>query len=95
MRLALGRRMQTTSDLLHENTAKTFEGSKKKLAPRARTQPRTRTGLAVALTAFAVALGAALTLAFGYQAIPLYLIGFPVPLWLLWLSTDVWRADEQ
>ena len=56
--------------------------------------PRSRTGMAFALTAFAVLFGAALVAAYGTVALLLYLPGLVVPLTLLWLSRDVFRADE-
>jgi len=56
---------------------------------------RSRTAQAFVLTAIAVAIGAGLVVAFGPIAIPFYLIGLPVPLVLLWSSTDVTRADER
>lgn len=56
---------------------------------------RNRNGLAAALTLFAVAFGVVLVLAFGIAALPFYAISVAVPLVLLWLSADVYRADER
>jgi len=54
-----------------------------------------RTGLAAALTLFAVAFGVGLLVFFGSEAIPVVIVSNVVPLTLLWLSADVARADEQ
>jgi hypothetical protein len=58
-------------------------------------QQRSRYAQAAVLTAFALAMVLALSLAFGPMAFVLSAIGLPVPLVLLWASADVLRADER
>ena len=59
----------------------------------ARTQ-RTRLGQAALLTGITVALVAALGLTLGAFAAFLAVVTLPGPLVLLWMSADVFRADE-
>jgi hypothetical protein len=56
---------------------------------------RARTGIAVVLTAISVGMGLALGLMLGKVALALYLATLPVPLCLLWFSSDVLRSDER
>ena len=56
---------------------------------------RSRASLSAALTGCAVAIGALLAALFGAEALALFAIALPVPLVLLWLSSDVYRSDEQ
>lgn len=73
-----------------EKTAQSLRGSEPKSAPAV-----SRTGMAAALTLFAVGLGVVLVTLYGPSVIPFYLVSLPVPLVLLWLSADVARSDEQ
>jgi lipopolysaccharide export LptBFGC system permease protein LptF len=72
-----------------EKTAQSLRGSEPKYAPAV-----SRTGIAAALTLFAVGLGVVLVALYGTGVIPFYLVSLPVPLVLLWLSADVARSDE-
>ena len=54
----------------------------------------TRSGMAAALTAFVILLAGAMTATFGLPGLALVAFSLPVPLTLLWLSVDVYRADE-
>lgn len=49
---------------------------------------------AIALTAFTVVLMAVTAVTLGPDILFLFLLQLPVPLALLWLSTDAVRADE-
>jgi hypothetical protein len=55
---------------------------------------RQRIAMAAVLTAFVLIFGTALGIALGPTAILLYVTAVPVPLFLLWVSTDALRADE-
>jgi hypothetical protein len=79
-----------------QNTAQSLHASDRPRGAELRSAPAvSRSGLAAALTLFAVAFGVALAVSFGTGIIPLYLISLPVPLTLLWLSADVVRSDER
>jgi hypothetical protein len=54
----------------------------------------TRTGQAAILTGITLALVVAIGLTFGAMGVALVVVTLPVPLLLLWLSADVFRADE-
>lgn len=56
---------------------------------------RARIGIAVVLTAIVALVGLALALTLGKVGFLLYALTMPVPLALLWLSSDVLRADER
>ena len=53
-----------------------------------------RTGQAVVLTAVTMAFLTVVGFTFGMEAVVLSGVTLPVPLLLLWISTDVRRADE-
>jgi len=55
---------------------------------------RRRIGLAALLTGVTIGIGACLGIALGPTAVLLFALPLPVPLALLWLSSDVLRADE-
>lgn len=54
-----------------------------------------RVAVAGALTAFAVGLGVAIAALFGSTVFFLFAVTLPPPLIVLWLATDVVRADER
>ncbi|MDF2693904.1 MAG: hypothetical protein K0S65_2287 [Labilithrix sp.] len=56
---------------------------------------RARIGIAVVLTAIVALVGLALAVTLGKVAFLVYALTMPVPLALLWLSSDVLRADER
>lgn len=56
---------------------------------------RTRTAVAGVLTLVVAAIAVAVGLAFGRVGLALYAIALPVPLFYLWMATDVVRADER
>ena len=59
------------------------------------TLQRARAGQAAVLTALAVVTVLGLALTLGSTAALLATITMPVPLFLLWMSTDVLRSDEK
>ena len=63
-------------------------------APRAMSVVRKQIRTAIALTLFTVALSIATALTLGREVLVIFLLQMPVPLALLWLSTDAVRADE-
>lgn len=56
---------------------------------------RTRTAVAGVLTLVVAVLAVVVGFAFGRVGLALYAIALPVPLFYLWMATDVVRADER
>ncbi len=56
---------------------------------------RGRTTMAAALTALTLAFAVGFGVAFGLQGLLAFALTLPVPLVLLWLSSDVARSDER
>jgi hypothetical protein len=56
---------------------------------------RNRRLTAAALTVFIVALGIVMWATLGSVVMPIYAVGLPMGLCLLWFSTDTLRADER
>jgi hypothetical protein len=54
-----------------------------------------RKASSLVLTVVAIAIGIAITAAFGQVALAIYSFSLLVPLYLLWMSADVLRADEE